>query len=255
MRVRIVCLFLFGAVGCESMRTAVKPPQDAAHPVEAKQPEAPKTPVEVSRTAVPPAPVPAPARAPAEDDSLIQMARCLERGDVRAAALYLGAYVREHPDRPMFRLQLAELCLRGDQPAEAKFQYERFIADAQDGPATLRPYLVTAHIKLMEIAQRRNDHFGELFHRGVGLLQIVKQLDAEKGQDEFREEMLCKALKALQEAKELKPGEPRVRVYLAEVYERTGNRRAADAERAGARASVTSGELTPAERKPLLLGE
>ncbi len=188
-----------------------------------------------------------------EDDPLTLAAECLQRDDLRGAALHLDAYVREHPDQSLFRLQLAELYLRSEQPAEAKFHYERFTTDAQDGPAALRPHLVTAHIKLMEIAQGRNDRFGELFHRGVGLLLLVKQMDGLKDRDEgFCEEMLCKSLKALADAKELKPSDPRVRVYLAEAHARAGNPHAANAERTGAKTRIMSGELTASERKPLL---
>jgi predicted Zn-dependent protease len=188
-----------------------------------------------------------------KDDALALVAECLERNDLRAAAIHLDGYVREHPDQFLFRLQLAELYAQAEQPAEAKFHYERFALDAQDGPPALQPHRVTAHTRLMEIAQRRGDRFGELLHRGVGLLLLVKQMDGVKDHDEgFCEEMLCKSLKALQEAKELKPADPRVRVYLAEAHARAGNRSGANAERAGAREGVTCGELTPRERKPLL---
>ena len=60
---------------------------------------------------------------------------------------------------------------------------------------------------------------------------------------------------ALADAKELKPGDPRVRVYLADALDRTGNPRAATAERAAARGGVVGGELTATERRPMLLGE
>jgi predicted Zn-dependent protease len=189
------------------------------------------------------------------DDALTLATKCLAQNDVRGAAGHLDAYVRVHPDQPLFRFQLAELYLRSGQQAEAKFQYERFTADAQDSSA-LQSHLVTAQIKLMEIAQRRNDRFGELFHRGVGLLLLVKQQDTMKDRDEvFCEEMLCKSLQALMDAKELKPGDPRVRVYLAEVHARAGNPHAAKAERAGAKMGVVSGELTPSERQPGLFDE
>jgi thioredoxin-like negative regulator of GroEL len=204
-------------------------------------------------SAAKPARPPAAPQEPPEEDALALAAKCLERDDHRGAAAHLDAYVRAHPDQPLFRLRLAELYLRDGRAAEAKFHYERFAADAQDG-AALRPHLVAAHIKLMELAQQSEDRFGELFHRGIGLLLLVKQEDGKKERDEeFCEEMLCKSLRALADAKELKPGDPRVRVYLAEALERTGNRRAANAERAAVRAGVTAGELTAAERTPVLL--
>jgi predicted Zn-dependent protease len=250
-------------VGCESVRPApvrgpVPPPAHSPTPLTTPAPvargRAPKPPIEVLRASAT-QPAPPLRQEPAEDDALALAAKCLQRDDHRGAAVHLDTYVRAHPDQPLFRLRLAELYLRGDRPADAKFHYERFVADAQSGPA-LRPYLVPAHTKLMEIAQRADDRFGELFHRGVGLLLLVKEQDGAKDRDEvFCEEMLCKALRALLDAKELKPSDPRVRVYLAEVQERTGNRRAANAERAAARTGVVGGGLTPTERRPLLLGE
>jgi hypothetical protein len=157
-----------------------------------------------------------------------------------------------HPEQPLYRLQLAELYLRSNYPFNAKFHYEEFVALAQESPA-LQPHRVTAHIRLMEMAQRSGDRFAELFHRGVGLLLLVKQMDGMKDRDEmFCEEMLCKSLRALTDAKELQPTDPRVRVYLAEVHARAGNRSGAKAERAAVKSSVTSGELTATERKPVL---
>src|SRR5262245_2924949 len=48
----------------------------------------------------------------APEDALLLVAKCLERGDHRGAATHLETYVRAHPDQPLFRLQLAELCVR-----------------------------------------------------------------------------------------------------------------------------------------------
>lgn len=107
--------------------------------------------------------------------------------------------------------------------------------------ATLRPHVVTGHIKLMEIAQRSGDRFGELLHRGAGLLLLVKEQDGATDRDPiFCEEMTCKALRALADAKELKPSDPQARAFLADALDRVGSRRAATNERAAARASVTS---------------
>jgi hypothetical protein len=84
-------------------------------------------------------------------------------------------------------------------------------------------------------------------------LLLVREQDGAKGRDDaFCEEMLCKALAALTEAKECKPADARVRVYLAEAHERAGNRGAADAERAAARTDVAAGVLTAPERAALL---
>jgi predicted Zn-dependent protease len=220
--------------------------------VAAKSVEVPKPPLEVLRTsaAQPPLPAEEPEREP--DDALTLAARCIARDDLRGATTHLDAYVRAHPDQPLYRFQLAELYVRSDRPANARFHYEQFTRSAQDAPA-LRPQRVAAHTRLMEMAQRSGDRFGELFHRGTGLLLIVEQMDALEEKDEtFCEEMLCKSLRALCDAKKLRPNDPRVRAHLADVYSRTGNTSAARAERAAAKAAATAGELTPTEARPLL---
>ena len=243
MRRLCVALFVAGlAVGCEALRPAQQPPAapaDTLHRVATALPAAPK-PAEVLLASAKQPALPTAAQVVPEDP-LVLVAQCLERDDPRGAATHLETYVRAHPDQPLFRLQLAELYLRCDRPTEAKFHYERFVADAQ-GVLTLDPHRVTGHIRLMELAQRSGDKFGELYHRGVGLLLLVKTQDAAKDRDAvFCEEMLCKALRSLTDAKDLKPNDPRVRSHLAEVLDRAGSRRAASAERAAARASVTGG--------------
>jgi thioredoxin-like negative regulator of GroEL len=177
----------------------------------------------------PQAPTPAP---PAEPDHLTLTAECLEKGDHAGAATHLEAYVRRHPDQFMFRAQLAELLVRLGKDDAAKAEFEAFAADAAKAPGA-RNQLVHAHTRLMEIAQRAGDRFAEAYHRGAGLLLLVKQLEKAGDPDEgFREEVLCKALRALQEARELDPADMPARLRLAEVFDRTHNRRAADAERA-----------------------
>ena len=240
MRRLCVTLFVAGlAVGCEALRPAQQPPPAPAEVLHRVAP-APKPPVEVLRASAQQPALPTAAQVVPED-ALVLVAKCLERDDLRGAATHLEAYVRAHPDQPLFRLQLAELHLRCERPTEARFHYEGFVAGARGVPA-LVPHLVTGHIRLMELAQRSGDRFGELYHRGAGLLLLVKAQDADKNRDaQFCEEMLCKALRALTDAKELKPTDPRVRESLAEVLDRAGSRRAASAEREAARASVTGG--------------
>src|SRR5262245_47313021 len=64
---------------------------------------------------------------PEEDDPLTLAAACLKQSDHAGAAKHLEVYVRAHPDQPMFRAQLAELYLRANKPADAKFHLEKFI--------------------------------------------------------------------------------------------------------------------------------
>jgi hypothetical protein len=200
----------------------------------------------VTHTSAPPA-EPAP-------DALTLVAEALDRNDKAAAAGHLEGYVRQHPDEAMFRLQLAELLVQTNKDANAKPHYEKFLAAAQLANGPLRDYLVHVHTRLMEIAERGDDTFSEVLHRGAGLLILVQEQDKNPNRDDtFCEEMLCKALRAFNEAKEQKPDDPRLRVYLAEVYERMGNRRGAKNERSGARNTMMPGELTPAERASILV--
>ena len=225
MRVRWVAVSLIAAAGCFGMPP---PMPESGPPVRDQSPPA------------------AAGGLDEPDDPLTLAAECLGRGDQPAAATHLATYVRGHPDQIVFRAHLAELLLKLDRDAEAKAQFERFVADAQDATGPPRGHLVLCHTRLMEIGQRADDRFAELFHRGVGLLLLVNDAD-----DDTREEILCQALKALTEAKELRPSDPRVHFYLADAHDRAGNRRGAAAERAAVRNLAAPGALTPSESRRL----
>jgi hypothetical protein len=153
----------------------------------------------------------------------------------------------------MFRWQLAEMLVRVGHNDTAKVHYERFIADTATATGPVRTYLITAHTRLMEMAQSRDDRFDELFHRGVGLFLLAREQDRLVDRDpEFGEEMLCKAMKAMVEAKELHPSDARVHAYLAEIYESQGNPRAAVAERGAVRSGVLPAPQASGERRRCL---
>jgi hypothetical protein len=233
-------------VGCESMRNAPPPMRVAATaPVGAPlRTSTPRTDVVPVAAATPvAAALAAPDPAP---DHLTLVAECLERGDQANAAVHLEAYVRLHPEQIMFRAQLAEMLVRIDHDDAAKIQFERFAADARKATGAPKEHLVHVHTRLMEIGQRQGDRFAELYHRGVGLFLLVKEEDTKpKRDEEFCEEMLCQAFKALNEAKELNSDDARLRMQLAEVYDRMGNRRAANVERIAARTAVVALGLEP----------
>lgn len=189
---------------------------------------------------------PPPELAPPDDDALTLAAECLQRGEKQAAAIHLEAHVRRHPDQPMFRAHLAELLWKLDRGADARAHFERFVADAQDGAGPVRGHLVHCHTRLMEIARDDGDRYAEAFHRGAGLLRLAEQGAA-------GEEVLCQAVKALIEARDLRPGDPRPLAYLALAHARAGNPRAAQVARAAARNAPMSASLTPAERRGLAL--
>ena len=199
--------------------------------------------------------VPGAASPDSLDDPLTLAAECLERGDQPAAVTHLDAYVRLHPEQIMFRAHLAELLLKLDRLEESKRQFEEFIFAAQEATGPPRSHLVHCHTRLMEIGQREDDGFDEAFHRGVGLLLLMKQQEAASDRPDggMMEEILCKALAALHEAKELQPEDSRVHFYLAEAYDRAGNRRAADVARAAARNHAFHSSVTPQEHRRLSL--
>jgi len=185
-------------------------------------------------------------------DSLALAAECLSRGDESAACDHFEMYLREHPDQPVFRVQLADLLLKAGKLERARFHYDRFVADARECGRPLWVQLVEAHTRLMELAALDDDPFAEALHRGLGLLVLVEQQDADPHRDEaFREQVLCKAAKALSEAKRLRPNDARVRLYLAEVYAKMGNAHGADAERRAARNANRPGALAPSDQRRL----
>lgn len=246
MRIRNILLISLALAGCESVRSSTRPYPPPMLGGRATDPRSVSQPVELMTAA---ATQPAPAE-PEPEDPLTLAAECLQRGDEPAACIHLEAYVREHPDQPMFRLQLAELLLRTGKPELARFHLERFVAAAQDTQSPLRSQLVGCHTRLMEIARQTDDAFGEQFHRGVGLLLVARQQESDP---DFHEEVLCKAAKALNAAKEMRPDDARVRLYLADVYSRMGNRKGADAELKAARNASRPGSLTPTEQRRLAL--
>ncbi len=179
-----------------------------------------------------------------QTDPLTLAAECLSRGDEPAAAGHFERYVRGNPEQLMFRVHLAELYLKIHRDAEAKVHFEQFVADAQETTGAPQSQLVHCHTKLMEIAHRADDGFGERLQRGIGLVVLARQ---SMDDAETREEILCQSIAALLEARELRPNDARVQVYLAEAHERAGNRRAADVARAAARNRDLPGTLTPCE--------
>ena len=189
-----------------------------------------------------------------EKDHLALAAERLDRGDDAAALPHLKAHVKAHPDAVMIRAYLAELHLKlGNAPA-ARTEFERVVADAQGAPpGPARRHLVHCHTRLMEIAQADDDAFAEHLHRGIGLLLLVQQWesDPERRDDVASEQTLSKAAAALRKAKDDRPADARVNLYLADVYDRLGSASAAKAARRAAKAALPDGSLTAWERERL----
>jgi len=191
-----------------------------------------------------PDPLPAAIAEPAGDDPLTLAADCLARGDEPAAAGHFERYVRSHPDQLAFRVHLADLYLKLGRDAEAKCHFERFAGDAPGAAAGVQSHLVHCHTKLMEIAQGTDDRFGEVSNRGIGLLVLVRH-----GIDDAdtREEILCRAIAALREAKDERPKDARIHLHLAEAHDRAGHRREAEVARAAAMNLALPGDLPARE--------
>src|SRR5205085_11891169 len=84
------------------------------------------------------------------------------------------------------QVQLAELLWRREQWPEARAQFEQFLAHA--GPADAGR-LLHCHSRLMAIAARSGDAYGEHLHRGVALWLLATRPDGEPA----AEGLLCKA--------------------------------------------------------------
>src|SRR5262245_42570198 len=194
-----------------------------------------------------------PSDSPADADEALQLAAgCIERGDEAGAVPHMLRHVEANPDQIMIRAYLAELLLRLDRLPEAQRHFERFVAEAQqtDGPA--RKQLIHCHTRLMEIAQDREDAYGERLHRGIGLLLLARQeqaLGEAKEPAALRQQLLCKAAAELNEAHKARPDEARPSWYLFEVWSALNQSRPAEQALRQARdAAPFSTTLTPGER-------
>jgi Tfp pilus assembly protein PilF len=185
--------------------------------------------VEVARGAEP-----EPAAAP-EVDHLGRAAGYLDRGDNAGAVPHLTAHVKAFPDAVMIRAYLAELHYKLGEVGKAKPHFARFVRDAAGMGGAAGRHLTHCHTRLMEIAALADDAFAEHFHRGVGLVLLVRQWDADAepdataALDELTETTLVRAAAALTAARELDGTDPRVHLYLAEARGRLGQHSAAAA--------------------------
>jgi tetratricopeptide (TPR) repeat protein len=179
----------------------------------------------------------------------------LEKGDEEAACKHLERYVAAHPEHVLIRSHHAELLLRLDRPREARAQFERFVADAQDEGESLVKQMNHGHTRLMEIAQRQEDEYGKHLHRGLGLYWLACEratLGAPRGELPV-EGLLCKAAAALDEARGCRPGAARPCWYLYRIWSRLARTEAARRCLAQAQEAAPLGDLTPAEQRSLVL--
>jgi hypothetical protein len=193
-----------------------------------------------------------PGLAAAATDGLSRAAECLDRGDRPGAAAHLAAHVKAHPEQVMVRAHLAELHFQLKQYRSAAAEFDRFVADAQPMTGPPHEHLTHCHIRLMAIAHIEGDSFAENLNRGIGLWLLVKEWDADPSRrDEgMAAATLKQAAETLREARADRPMDPRVNLYLAEVYVRLGQAGPARAAVRTARAGIPW-LLTPAEAERL----
>jgi tetratricopeptide (TPR) repeat protein len=179
----------------------------------------------------------------------------LETNDSASACEHLGLYVAAHPDQLVIRGRYAELLWRLRRWAEARTQFERFIADAQEqgGPAARN--LIHCHSRLTEIAEATEDTYSEHLHRGIGLFLLARvraTLPDPEGELPV-ETLLCRAAAELTLARQEHPEEARPCWYLYEVWSQLGQRHPALHRLREANAAAPFSYLTPAEERGLHL--
>jgi tetratricopeptide (TPR) repeat protein len=179
----------------------------------------------------------------------------LEMDDPKAACAHLGLYLQGRPDHLLVRAQYAELLHRLERPAEARVQFERFVADSQDCGDLHNRYLIHCHTRLMEIAEDEASDYDEYLHRGIGLWLLARQrltLPDPEGQLSVQG-LLCKAAGELTQARQERPDEARPCWYLYQVWTQLGQRQPALRWLRQAESAAPFSYLTPAEKGRLYL--
>jgi hypothetical protein len=179
----------------------------------------------------------------------------LEKRDEIDACTHLGAYLDAYPENLSIRARYAELLARLRRLKDARTQFETYVADVQELPEPPAQTLVPCHTRLMEIAEARNDAYGEHLHRGIALLLLARrreQLQPSEGQLPA-EGLLCKAATELSLANLKRPEEARPCWYLYLAWSQLGQRQLAVCRLIQADRAAPFTYLTPAEQRNLRL--
>ena len=179
----------------------------------------------------------------------------LEAGNDEAACTHLARYLAAYPEHVIVRSHYAELLRRLHRDREARREFERFIADAQDNGDEIIRHIVHAHTRLMEIAEGQDDEYGIRLNRGLGLYWLARERTAVKGVDDQlpAEGLLSRAAAELDLAQRERPGEARPCWYLYAVWSQLGQKQFALRWLRRATELVTVTPLTPAETRSLTL--
>ena len=193
---------------------------------------------------------------PAATRSALSLAaEALQQGDERAACEHLGKYLSTRPQHNEVRLHYAELLLRLERRAEARQEYGRFIALAQEGGEKTLDQRIVCHSRLLEMAMSEDDEYSIRYHRGLGLyllaLERVKLGDIDGALPV--ESLLCRAAGELTTARQLRPGEAQPCWYLYKVWSALGQQSAAARWLERAAAVAPFALLTAAEQRELQL--
>jgi tetratricopeptide (TPR) repeat protein len=179
----------------------------------------------------------------------------LDQRDLERACPHFALYLQACPDHLIVRAHYAELLLRLNRPDEARAEFARFVADAQEQAEQFARQLIHCHSRLMEIAETAEDEYAEHLHRGIGLFLLARQQQASRDEDPSPcpESLLCRAAAELTLARVEKPDEAQPSWYLYEVWSRLAQRHAAlrclhDADQA-----APFSYLTPTEQAGLAL--
>jgi len=186
---------------------------------------------------------------------LSMAAAFLEKGQDRTAATWMARYLEHQPDHHLVRCHYAELLIRLKQPAQARQQLERFVADIQDETELADQHLVRSHSRLMDIAALEQDEYAEHLHRGIGLFVLACQR-AELPEPEgtlSTEGLLCQAAGELTAARMQCPEEARASWYLFQTWKHLAQQQPALKALRQAEEAAPFSYLTPAEQRDLQL--
>jgi tetratricopeptide (TPR) repeat protein len=153
----------------------------------------------------------------------------LEKGDQERACPHLALYLRACPRHVIVRAHYAELLLRLHRRDEARAEFRRFAADAQEQEERYGKQMIHCHSRLMELAEAAEDEYDEHLHRGIGLFLLAREQegshDPDAGPDP--ESLLCRAAAELTLARAEQPDQAQPCWYLYEVWSHLAQTRAA----------------------------
>jgi tetratricopeptide (TPR) repeat protein len=176
----------------------------------------------------------------------------LECGKIDAACEQLAKHLETDPDHVVGRAHYAELLFKLKRLDEARVQFERYVAQAQDSNEKPRQ-IIHAFGRLMDIAALQDNEYDEHLYRGIGLWLLARRR-AELGDpdgDLPASGLLWKAALELRLAQELRPRQARPCWYLYSVWWAMGKQQAARRWLRSAQDNACFTPLNPAEAREL----